>query len=194
MRKTISGYAGGTEPNPSYLRMKGYTETVLVEFDPDMISYDQLLDVFWASHDPTDEVFSRQYRNVVFYHSSSQKEQAERSRDRQAERLRRTVYTRIERATDFYPAEDYHQKYYLRRTEKLFEEFRKLFPGEEDFTASTAAARLNGYLGCNGQPEDLQKEIDSLGLSVAGQNYLLEYLTTACNRFDGMTCPAPPAR
>ncbi len=174
--------------------MKDYTETVLVEFDPKVISYSQLLEVFWDSHDPTQESYGRQYRNAVFYRSEEQRQAAERTSKTIAEAKKRPVFTAIEEAGDFYPAEDYHQKYYLRRTEPLFKDFRSIFPDDDRFAASTAAARINGYLGCNGRKEDLQRELGQLGLSLKAQNYLVEYLTLTCNRFDGMTCPAPPSR
>ena len=173
------------------MRMKGYTETVQVVFNPQEISYRQLLDLFWDSHDPTYEVFSRQYRNAVFYLNEEQRVQAEQSRERIKRDRNRPVYTAIEKAGNFYPAEDYHQKYYLRRDDRLIAEFKRLYPDERRFAASTAAARINGYLGCNGRPEDLQREIGRLGLSESGQNHLLNYVTTACSRFEGLTCPAP---
>lgn len=174
--------------------MKDYTETVLVEYDPQVISFRQLLAVFWDSHDPTYQVFGRQYRNAVFYRTEEQRKEAEQTSRTIAEEKKRPVHTAIEKAGDFYPAEDYHQKYYLRRTEQLFNEFRLLFPDEEQFAASTAATRINGYLGCNGQKEDLQSEIGQLGLSLKAQNYLVEFLTISCTRFEGLTCPAPPGR
>lgn len=190
--RTLSGYAGGAEPDPNYLQMKDYTETVLVEFNPEEISYRQLLDVFWDSHDPSYETAARQYRNAVFYRSDAQRLAAEKSAEEIRELIKRPVHTAIERAGDFYPAEDYHQKYYLRRTEPLFKEFRKLFPDEAAFASSTAATRINGYLGCNGRKDDLQRELGQLGLSHQAQNYLIDYLINACQRFDGLTCPAPP--
>lgn len=171
--------------------MKGYSETVLVEFNPQEISYPQLLDIFWASHDPTHGVYSRQYRNAVFYLSEEQRIQAEQSRDHIQKIKKRPVYTAIEKAGDFYPAEDYHQKYYLRRMDKLLGELKKIYPKNDQFAASTAAARINGYLGCNGKAQDLKQEIGRLGLSAAAQNALVEYVANACNQFEGLTCPAP---
>jgi hypothetical protein len=171
--------------------MKDYTETVLVEFDPQELSYQQLLDVFWDSHDPTYDISGRQYRNAVFYTSENQRIEAEKSRQQVKVLKKRAIFTAIEKAGEFYPAEDYHQKYYLRSVDKLFNEFSRIYPEGERFAASSAAARINGYLGCNGQPEDLKKDLGSLGLSAQTQNYLVDYVTTACSRFEGMTCPAP---
>ena len=163
----------------------------MVEFDPQKVSYQQLLQIFWASHDPTYQVFSRQYRNAVFSLSEEQRIQAEQSREDIGKIKNRPVYTAIEKAGDFYPAEDYHQKYYLRRLDKLIGEFKQMYPDNDQFVASTAAARVNGYLGCHGNPEDLKAEIALLGLSLAAQTYLLNYVATDCSRFKGLTCPAP---
>ncbi len=164
---------------------------VLVEFDPQKVSYQQLLEIFWASHNPTHEIFSRQYRNAVFYLSEEQRIQAEQSRAAIRKIKNRPVYTAIEKAGDFYSAEDYHQKYYLRRLDRLIGEFKQIYPDNNQFVASTAAARINGYLGCNGKPGDLKKEVALFGLSPAAQTYLVNYVVTTCSRFKGLTCPAP---
>jgi len=163
----------------------------LVEFDPQKVSYQQLLEIFWASHDPTSKIFSHQYRNAVFYLSEEQRIQAEQSREDIRKIKNRPIYTAIEKSGDFYSAEDYHQKYYLRRLDQLIGEFRQIYPDNDQFVASTAAARVNGYLGCNGQPEDLKKEIFLFGLSPLAQTYLIDYVTTDCSRFKGLSCPAP---
>ncbi|NOQ42063.1 MAG: peptide methionine sulfoxide reductase [Desulfuromusa sp.] len=189
--RTSAGYAGGSKPGPSYMRMKDYSETVLVEFNPREVSYLQLLEVFWGSHDPTVDSFSRQYRNAIFYVTEEQRIQAEQSRELLKSTKKRPVYTEIEAAGDFYPAEDYHQKYYLRRLDKLIGEFKRIYPDDVQFVASTAAARINGYLGCNGKPEGLKKEVGLFGLSLATQKYLVAHISTKCSRFKGLTCPAP---
>lgn len=171
--------------------MKDFSETVQVEFNPQEISYQQLLAVFWNSHDPTSEVYSRQYRNAIFYLSEEQRIQAEKFRERIGKEKKRPVYTAIEKAGVFYPAEDYHQKYYLRRLDKLIGEFKQMYPDNDQLLASTAAARINGYLGCYGNPEDLKEEVALFGLSASTQKYLVEYISTKCSHFRGLTCPAP---
>jgi len=187
----VAGYAGGSEADPSYRRMKGYTETVQVTFNPAEISYAELLAVFWASHDPTSDVYSRQYRNAIFYLNDRQHQQALDSLQRIQKRTNRPVQTDIEAAGTFYPAEDYHQKYYLRRYDRLLAELVSVYPATPDLVASTVAARLNGYLGCHGNPDQLVREIDQLGLSPASRQFLLDYVTTACSQFEGFSCPAP---
>ena len=171
--------------------MRDYSEAVLVEFNPREVSYQQLLEVFWGSHNPTIKSFSRQYRNAIFYMTEEQRMQAEQSRELLERTKNRPVYTAIEESGIFYPAENYHQKYYLRRLDKLIGEFKQIYPDDDQFIASTAAARINGYLGCNGKPEELKRDVGLFGLSVVTQKYLVEYVATKCSRFNGLTCPAP---
>lgn len=124
----ISGYAGGSIPNPTYEQVTSeqtnHAETIQIKFDPETISFEKLLDVFFATHDPT--TLNRQgadvgthYRSVIFYHSKKQEEIAKRS-IRNLERSRKytdPVVTKIEPFTNFYPAERYHQNYYERNKE-----------------------------------------------------------------------------
>lgn len=118
--KTTSGFDGGTEPNPSYELVSSgktnYVESVLVNYDSDKISYPQLLEFYWRHIDPTakDRQFcdqGRQYRSVIFYLNEEQKKAALDSVNGIKSRFP-MVYTDIIPSTNFYPAEDYHQKYY----------------------------------------------------------------------------------
>ena len=100
----------------------GHAEAVLVEFDPDRISFDELLNVFWATHDPTQlnrqgPDVGDQYRSEIFFHSSEQEASAIASKDKEqtAGRHHSPIVTKITPATVFYDAEDYHQKYFQRR-------------------------------------------------------------------------------
>lgn len=121
-----SGYSGGHFANPSYQQVctgkTGHAESVLVEFDPAQVSYDQLLDAFWELHDPTTPNrqgpdVGTQYRSAIFYHSPEQKAAAEASRQKlQASgRVQRPIVTEIVAASEFYPAEEYHQRYFEKR-------------------------------------------------------------------------------
>ncbi len=147
--------------------------------------------MFWKSHSPASKSFSRQYRNAIFYLTEEQRREAEHSREHLEQTTKQPVYTVIEPANDFYPAEDYHQKYYLRRVDQLITEFKRMYPDENQFAASTAAAKINGYLGCYGQPENLKKEIKLFGLSQTAQQYLIEQISTKCGRFKGVGCVLP---
>jgi peptide-methionine (S)-S-oxide reductase len=168
------GYAGGTRPNPTYRSLGDHTETLRVEFDPAAVSYEELLEVFWESHDPTARAYSRQYRAVVFYHGEEQKRLAEASRGRVAARLSSPIRTEVLPAGPFTPAEDYHQKYYLRNSGELMEEFKRLFPDPKGFARSTAAARANGYLGRHADADTVRRALPSLGLSPRGQALLAD--------------------
>lgn len=120
------GYMGGHVEQPTYEQVctdrTGHAEVVDVEFDPGVISYEELLNVFWESHDPTQvnrqgPDVGRQYRSVIFYHSEAQREAAEASRQRLDEsgRLRKPVATTVEPASSFWRAEEYHQRYLEKR-------------------------------------------------------------------------------
>ena len=116
-----SGYTGGKEVNPTYKQVAsgrtGHTEAVEIVYDPDRISYEELLDVYWLSIDPTveDRQFcdvGAQYRTAIFVADDKEKKLAEASRDIVRRKLDKPIFTEIQTAGTFYPAEDYHQDYY----------------------------------------------------------------------------------
>jgi peptide-methionine (S)-S-oxide reductase len=122
--KTEVGYEGGKLENPTYedvcSHTTGHAEVVEVTYDPEQISYEELLDVFWAKHDPTQ--LNRQgwdvgdqYRSVIFFHDEEQQEVAVRSKAQEQKSRRQPVVTVVEPAQMFYPAEDYHQQYLEKR-------------------------------------------------------------------------------
>jgi len=172
--RTRVGYSGGAKHSPTYRSLGDHTETVQIDYDPARITYEQLLYVFWESHDPTDRSWSKQYRNVIFYHNDEQKRTAEKTRDHIAAHLGRQVRTDIVPASTFYPAEDYHQKFRLQQDPVLMAEYDAIYPDMKDFVNSPAVSRVNGYLGGYGTAAQLMREINLLGLSPAGTKRLLE--------------------
>jgi peptide methionine sulfoxide reductase msrA/msrB len=119
--EVVSGYTGGTGENPTYedYAKKGHIEAVQITYDPSILSYSQLLDVFWKQIDPTDpggQFVDRgpEYRSAIFYHNEEQKGLAEKSKEELAKsgRFQKPIVTEIIKATTFYKAEDYHQDYY----------------------------------------------------------------------------------
>ena len=156
MVRTRVGYAGGTKEDPTYRSLGNHSETIQIDYDPTQISYDELLNVFWDSHNPTAQSWSRQYASIVFYHNREQEQLALETKALQESSLGREIHTEIRPASGFYMAEAYHQKYYLRSASAFWREFRDIFPLEETLVNSTATARVNGYLGGNGTLEDLQ--------------------------------------
>ncbi len=173
MVRTRVGYAGGTADNPTYHNLGDHTETIQIDFDPAQISYAELLELFWASHSPTSRPWSCQYASIIFYHDEEQKRLAEESRDREVARRAAPLYTEITPYVRFFLAEEYHQKYRLRQDQALLAEYEAIYPDPVDLVASTAVARVNGYLGGNGSLAQLRAEIDDLGLSPAGKERLL---------------------
>jgi peptide-methionine (S)-S-oxide reductase len=122
--RTTAGYTGGEVAEPSYELVctdtTGHAEAVLVEFDPAVVTYDDLLSVFWQSHDPTQvnrqgPDVGRQYRSAIFFHTPDQEIAATRSKAEAQGRFPRPIATEIVAAGAFYPAEDYHQRYLEKR-------------------------------------------------------------------------------
>lgn len=136
-----------------------------MDFDPAVISYEQLLDVFWENHDPFSGSFSRQYAAILFFHDTDQEKAARESVASQERDKGGKVLTDIVPYREFFMAEDYHQKYYLKGNSLIYNEFRTMYPDGNDLVSSTAAARVNGYLGGNGNPEQIRDELPLLGLS-----------------------------
>jgi len=146
-----SGYAGGTIKNPTfedvYSDTTGHVETIQIEFDPKVISYERVLDVFWATHDPT--TLNRQgydvgpeYRSVIFSNNDEQERIAQESKERleKSGKYKDKIATTIEPFTNFYKAENYHQDYYDKnksapycqvvidpKIQKLMKEFKNLY-------------------------------------------------------------------
>ncbi len=115
------GYSGGITPNPTYEQVcshtTGHAEVTQVTFDPEQVTYEQLLEVFWAMHDPTQvnrqgPDIGDQYRSVIFTHSEEQAMAAKESKERAQERFSKPIATQIVPLTAFYAGEDYHQAYY----------------------------------------------------------------------------------
>jgi peptide-methionine (S)-S-oxide reductase len=133
--KTVVGYCGGTEPNPTYKLVTSektnYRESIEVTFDPAKTSYEQLLDVYWRQIDPTQANgqftdIGPSYRAAIFYGNAEEKKIAEASKEKLARsgKFKKPIVTEILPAMKFWPAEDYHQKYY-RQNPEHFEAFEE---------------------------------------------------------------------
>jgi peptide methionine sulfoxide reductase MsrA len=159
---------------PAYRRMGDHIETVQVDYDPRRTTYGQLLDIFWQNHKPTRQSRSRQYLNAVFYHNEDQRQQAFASKAAVEKKINRPVKTEVIPVRSFTMAEDYHQKYILKTHHALWKEMARIYPDHQDFVDSSAVTRLNGYAGGNGTIDQLCREIDLLGLSVSGNEQLVD--------------------
>lgn len=147
----VSGYSGGKEKNPTYDEVAGgkttHRESVQIKFNPDIISYSELLDIFWQQFDPTDEggsFYDRgfQYTSAVFYHDKLQKETAEVSIKRldKSGVFGKSIVTPVIKFSNFYPAEDYHQDYYKKNPTEYYA-YRK-GSGRDAFIAKHWAINL----------------------------------------------------
>ena len=172
MVRTRVGYAGGTKENPTYTSLGDHAEAIQIDYDPTRISYTELLEIFWQSHDPTSRPYSRQYMSIIFYHNEEQRRLAEESREREEGRRGTPILTEIMPASGFTLSEGYHHKYRLQQNPQLMEEFQAIYPGG-GWVDSTAAARINGYLAGFGSQSELSAGLDSLGLSPEAGELLL---------------------
>ncbi|MBU1618363.1 MAG: peptide-methionine (S)-S-oxide reductase MsrA [Gammaproteobacteria bacterium] len=129
VKKALSGYMGGQTLNPDYRQVctgtSGHAEVVQLEFDPTLVSFEQLLQVLWFLHDPTQlnrqgNDIGTQYRSAVFYHSEHQKQLTVASIQTAQALFDSPIVTEVSPASTFYPAEDYHQGYYLQNTSQPY--------------------------------------------------------------------------
>ena len=174
MVRTRVGYAGGDKDNPTYYSLGNHTETIEMDYDPGVVSYAHLLELFWEMHSPTRAPFSQQYKSAIFYHDDEQRKLAEEVKARVEQQRGVKFTTEILPLKHFWLAEDYHQKYYLRQMQPFARAYEKLYPQLDDFINSTAVARVNGFVGGSGDIALLQKEIEGYGLDEGGKTLLLD--------------------
>ena len=124
VKSTAVGYMGGHMENPTYEDVctdeRGHAEAVQVEFDPEIVSYEELLKVFWENNNPTTlnrqgPDVGTQYRSAIFYHNEKQKQAAIKSKEEQQKKYKARIVTEITKAAEFYKAEEYHQQYLEKR-------------------------------------------------------------------------------
>jgi methionine-S-sulfoxide reductase len=148
VRAVISGYTGGTTPDPDYHSLGDHAEAVEVIYDPAQVPYEKLLKVFWTNIDPTDaggQFYDRgsQYRTAIFVKDEAQREAALASLKAREEKLGQKIVTPVLPATAFFPAEEYHQDYYLKQPER-YEAYKKGSRREETLDAIWQGDRDDG--------------------------------------------------
>ena len=120
VKKTTVGYTGGKTKNPTYEQVctnkTGHAEAIQIMYNPEEIKYDRILEIFWNIHNPTQlnrqgPDIGTQYRSAIFYHSEEQKKIAEQSKESKQKQYNKKIVTEVIPAKEFYPAEEYHQKY-----------------------------------------------------------------------------------
>lgn len=165
---TRTGFTGGQTPDPSYSAIADHVETVEVSFDPELVSYRELLTYFWGHHNSRAKPIFRQYASAIFFTSKEQAEAAKAVRQGfQDKGSEDPILTAIIRLDKFYPAEQYHQKYYLQQDQALFE----LLPGKQKLS-TRVATKLNALAGRAGERPVLSKSLSQLGIE-PGQSEVL---------------------
>lgn len=158
--QTCVGYAGGTSQTPTYRQMGDHTETVQLLFDPLQISYEDILREFWQNHYPNrDQYKGRQYMSLLFYHTEDQRLLIEVVKKEMEKSLGEPIETEIVPFHEFTPAEERHQKYYLKRYPNALDQLSEMYPFHEQLKNSTFAARLNGFVKGFGTKESVRKDI-----------------------------------
>lgn len=183
MISTVVGYSGGSTKNPTYRNIMDHTESIRIEYDPEVLTFEDMLKEFFFGHDPVRPAYSKQYASIIFYNDQEQKDLAEKMLRQEEERRGTKLFTAIRPASEFYIAEDYHQKYYLRGNSILYRDIKNNYQDQADFIRSTSAARINGYLGGFDPLAVDQAKLDQLGLSDQGREVLSSILDQQEKRF-----------
>ncbi|MFE4573334.1 peptide-methionine (S)-S-oxide reductase MsrA [Paenibacillus chitinolyticus] len=144
--RTRVGYAGGRTEQPTYREMGDHSETVELDFDPEDITFEDILDVFWNNHNPVNinGYKGRQYLSLILYHNREQQEAVQAVISRRKKQGSTETETEVAPYSMFYPAEERHQKYYLKRFPDAIDKLGTLYPSHHELVNSTLAARLNG--------------------------------------------------
>ncbi|MFW6238377.1 MAG: peptide-methionine (R)-S-oxide reductase MsrB [Halanaerobiales bacterium] len=181
---TAVGYAGGKKEAPTYNDLGNHTETVRIDYDPEITSLRELLDTFAASHSLTSKVPSTQYQSIIFYTDAEQKKIAERFLQKKQEE--KEIQTEIRGLNKFYLAEDYHQKYFLRQSDRFSEFIEDLLQCGEKLTTSQILTVLNAFCGDNLDRAEIISFLEGSYLSVSEQELVqkIKYATEVLKRYN----------
>ncbi|XP_023036728.1 peptide methionine sulfoxide reductase isoform X2 [Drosophila willistoni] len=183
--RTTVGYAGGSADLPTYRKMGDHTEVLEIDYDPTVISFKELLDLFWNNHEyGLTTPIKRQYASLILYHDDEQKQIAEASiKEEQERRSPEIITTEISPKKNFYAAEDYHQKYRLQGHKDLVS---SLNLNQKLLQTSFVATKLNGYLAGVGGVEQFKSEVESFGLTPTQRQYCNHHVEQ--NEGQGLYC------
>lgn len=176
--RTRVGYSGGRSTNPTYKSSDQHTEVVEIDYDPTQISYEDLVEIFFAKHNETLKPYDVRVKSLIFYRNDEQKRVAERI----LERIRSEapedeyVYTELKSFEVLYLAEDEHQNRSLKLEPSIYNEIKQMYETEENILNSILAAKLNGYIYGYGSPEGALELLEKSGLSEPSRLRLLEVI------------------
>ena len=176
--RTRVGYSGGKSTNPSYKVVDLHTEVVEIDYDPDLISYGQLIDIFFASHNETLRPYDQRVKSLIFYRNPEEyeiaKEKLQAIRDKTPEK--ESVFTELKAFEVFYLAEPEHQNRSLKLETSLYGEVKQIFGSEDKIMLSILASKLNGFVYGYGTIEKAQELLEVSGLSQASKDRLIEVI------------------
>ncbi|SDP32880.1 peptide-methionine (S)-S-oxide reductase [Litchfieldia salsa] len=176
---TRVGYAGGTTQAPTYKQMGDHTETLQIEFNPKVISFRNLLKVFWENHNPNRALYKeRQYISIILYQNEEQRVLIEKMKSELEYELKEEIQTEVSPCKHFTLAEDYHQKYYLKKYPDAVEKMRTIYPTDDEYFSSTLVARLNGFVKGYGTLTNIKEEIRSWNTSQVNQTKLIDLINS----------------
>lgn len=183
--RTTVGYAGGSSELPTYRKMGDHTEVLEIDYDPTVISFKDLLDLFWNNHEyGLTTPMKRQYASLILYHDDDQRLIAEASKlEEQERRAPEVIATGIAPKENFYAAEAYHQKYRLQGHKDLA---ASLNLNPQLLQSSYVATKLNGYLAGVGGIEQFKSEVDTMGLTPTQRQYCNYHIEQ--NEGQGLYC------
>ena len=161
--KTRVGYAGGKEGQPTSKNTLDFTEVLQIQYDPELLSLDQILTQFFDQHNTTRAPYSIKYRSVLFYQNEEQKEKLSQ-KVKEMQRKNGVIYTAVEPLEQFYEEVTRHQKYYFQRWKPVYQKWCELYSWEDSLVESTLAARLNGLSRGYGTLEEIQREFQDPSL------------------------------
>lgn len=176
--RTRVGFAGGTKDNPTYRQLGDHTETVEMDFDSGIVSLETILNVFWSCHNPVNinDYKGQQYRSLVLFRNPIQHSVIREVMRTSEEQGKGILDTEVAPYTGFYPAEDRHQKYYLKRYPDAINKLRTFFPTDEELTNATLAARLNGLAKGYTNLEKIINEIRTWQISREEQEEIIHLI------------------
>jgi peptide-methionine (S)-S-oxide reductase len=159
--------------------MGDHTETLEIDFDATRISFEELLEEFWKNHNPLrDSYRGRQYMSILMYHDEMQKGLAIKSKKNWEVVLKGEIQTEIVPYSKFFSAEDYHQKYYLKRRQTTIDTLSRLYMTHEDLVNSTLVARLNGFFRGYGTLDGVKKDLNNWGISLNDQQAIINLVSS----------------
>lgn len=171
--RTRVGYAGGEMKNPRYTKIGDHTETIQIDFNPDIISYRELVEIFFNSHNAFAKPYSKQYASLILFHDQKQQQIALELKEEIEKERNKEIKTEIKKLDKFYLAENYHQKFRLQQKSELRDHYFKMMSFEE-FLNSPTITKLNGYVSANGDRDEIIKNIGNFKLTNRLQERLLE--------------------